>query len=243
MRMADPASRSGTRYADERILDYVERIHGAHVESLKQAFASPAREGLPSIMIGPSEGRLLAVLLSMVRAQRVVEVGTLAGYSAIHIAQALPATGKLWSIEVDPRHAQVARRNLQQAGLAERAEVLVGNAMLVLPALEEEGPFDAVFIDADKEHYDCYGDWSLRNLRAGGLILADNAYFFGNLLANSPAACAMRRFHEALSQRCDSVCIPTPDGLLLAVLRADSSGAGGASAAGSKSIADGVRRE
>jgi len=149
----------------------------------------------------------------------VVEVGTLAGYSAIRIARALPADGKLFTIELDPRHAEVARNAIAVAGQSATVEVLVGAGVDVLPTLEKHGPFDAVFIDADKRSYDAYGRWAAKNLRTGGLLLGDNAYLFGKLLDQDPEAEAMRRFHEEAVKAFDTTCIPTPDGLLLGIKR------------------------
>ncbi|HEY1546625.1 MAG TPA: class I SAM-dependent methyltransferase [Kofleriaceae bacterium] len=214
--MADNESRAGARYDSRDLIDYVTRVHAAHDAGLAHAFATPAF--MPAIQLGQSEGRLLHLLIKLARATKVVEVGTLAGYSAIQIARALPATGTLWTIEFEPKHAEVARANLAAAGLA-NVEVLVGAGIDVLPTLEPHGPFDAVFIDADKAHYDHYGRWAIANLRPGGLVIGDNAYFFGDLLADSPSAKAMRAFHETVAAACDSVCIPTPDGLVLGLKR------------------------
>jgi caffeoyl-CoA O-methyltransferase len=113
----------------------------------------------------------------------------------------------------------VARRSLADAGLGDRVEVLEGAALEVLERLAPQGPFDAVFIDADKGNYDRYGRWARHHLRPGGLLLGDNAYFFGRLLEDSAEAAAMRRFHEEAAQAFDTVCMPTPDGLLLGIKR------------------------
>ncbi|HTR49237.1 MAG TPA: class I SAM-dependent methyltransferase, partial [Kofleriaceae bacterium] len=145
--------------------------------------------------------------------------GTLVGYSAIHLARALPAGGKLWSVEYEPRHAEIARQNLARAGLAERATVVVGAGRDVLPTLVSHGPFDVVFIDADKINYDHYGAWAIANLRAGGLVIGDNAFLFGELMDDTDRGRAMRRFHESVAAACDSVCIPTPDGLVVGIKR------------------------
>jgi caffeoyl-CoA O-methyltransferase len=153
-------------------------------------------------------------------ARKVVEFGTLAGYSAIRMAQALPPDGHLWSLEFDPKHAAIARANLEAAGVADQVTVIVGPALDALPSLAQLGPFDAVFIDADKGNYDRYGAWARMALRTGGLLLGDNAYYFGNLLAEDDAeAAAMRRFHEQAKEAFDTVCLPTPDGLLLGIKR------------------------
>jgi caffeoyl-CoA O-methyltransferase len=174
---------------------------------------------MPAIQLGPSEARLVELLLMLIRAERVVEIGTLAGYSAIRIARAIGSKGRLWTIEADPKHAAVSRANIEVAGVPDRVTVLEGAALDVLPALERYAPFDAVFVDADKGNYDAYGRWAARNLRAGGLLLGDNAYLFGRLMETSDEAAAMRRFHEECARAFDTVCIPTPDGLLLGVKR------------------------
>ncbi|HWM85050.1 MAG TPA: class I SAM-dependent methyltransferase [Kofleriaceae bacterium] len=217
--MADKDSRAGARYADAAILDYTNRVHGAHDAGLERAFSAPDREDIPAIQVGQGEGRLLEILLRMVGARRVVEIGTLAGYSAIRCARALGEGGKVWTLELLPAHAEVARQNIEAAGLADRVEVLVGEAHALLPGLEQHAPLDAVFIDADKEGYAEYGRWAARNLRPGGLLIGDNAFLFGNLLDDTPAARAMRRFHEEAPAEFESVCIPTPDGLLVGIKR------------------------
>ena len=155
----------------------------------------------------------------MVGAERVVEVGTLAGYSAIWMARALKPGGRLWTLERDPKHAAVARENLEAAGVADRVEVLVGDGLESLAKLSAQGPFCAVFIDADKERYDEYGRWALDHLRPGGLLLGDNAYAFGQLLADDPRGRAMRAFHEEAAARLETVCAPTPDGLMVGRMR------------------------
>jgi caffeoyl-CoA O-methyltransferase len=217
--MADSDSRSGRTYADPEVLSWLEKVHAPHDDALLSAFEAPEREGMPAIQVGVSEGKALSMLLRLAQAEKVVEVGTLAGYSAIWMARALPPTGRLHSIENDPRHAEVASRNLKEAGLDDRVEIHVGAALEVLPTLVNRGPFDAVFIDADKGNYDAYGRWAAKNLRKGGLLLGDNAFYFGNLLAESEAASAMRRFHEEAAEAFDTVCLPTPDGLLLGIRR------------------------
>lgn len=218
-RMADNDSRAGTRYSTPQILEYVDHLHAAHDAGLTAAFDAPATEKMPAIQVGRSEGKLLELLLKLANARKVVEVGTLAGYSAIRMARALPADGKVWSIEFDPRHADVARKAIAVAGQTAKVDVLVGSGLDILPTLDTHGPFDAVFIDADKRNYDGYGRWAAKNLKRGGLLLGDNAYLFGKLLDQDPEAEAMRRFHEEAVKHFDTTCIPTPDGLLLGIKR------------------------
>jgi caffeoyl-CoA O-methyltransferase len=200
-------------------LAFVERVHAAHDAALDRAFDAPALHGMPAIQVAPSEGKLLGLLLRLVGARKVVEVGTLAGYSTIRMGRALPPDGKLYSIELDPKHAAVARANIEAAGLGDRVEVRVGAGADVLEQLAALGPFDAVFLDADKQGYPVYAAWAAEHLRSGGILIGDNSYFFGQLMADNPAAQAMRRFHEQLPAIFDSVCIPTPDGLVLGIRR------------------------
>jgi predicted O-methyltransferase YrrM len=218
--MADADSRTGARYATPEIVHWLDELHAGHDAGLERAFLAPGRNDMPAIQVGVSEGKLLNLLLRMTGAKKVVEFGTLAGYSAIRMAQALPEDGHLWSLEFDARHAAIARANIASAGQEDKVTVIVGSALDTLPALGQLGPFDAVFIDADKGNYDRYGAWAAMVLRPGGLLLGDNAYYFGNLLeeGNKDAA-AMRRFHQEAKEAFDTVCIPTPDGLLLGIKR------------------------
>ena len=215
--MADSSSRIGGRYAQPEILDYVNRVHVPHDAGLARAFAVP--DGIPAIQVGPSDGRLIALALRMIQAAKVVEVGTLVGYSAIHMARALAPGGRLWSVEFEPRHAEVARANLAAAGVADRVTVLVGAGRDVLPTLVPHAPFDVVFVDADKVNYDFYGQWAIEHVRPGGLVIGDNAYLFGELLDDSDRGRAMRKFHELVAAHCESVCAPTPDGLVIGIRR------------------------
>jgi caffeoyl-CoA O-methyltransferase len=218
--MADPASRSGAVYFDPRLLDWLDVLHAPHDAAQALAFEAPRKAGMPQIQVAQSEGKLVAMLLSMIGARRVVEVGTLAGYSAITMARALGDDGHLWTIELDPKHAAVARASIAAAGLADRITVCVGAATEVLPTLETHGPFCAVFVDADKGNYDRYGRWAAAHVRRGGLLLGDNSFYFGRLLAeDEPAAAAMRRFHEEAREAFDTVNVPTPDGLLVGIRR------------------------
>lgn len=215
--MADKDSRDGQRYASHSILEYVNSTHVPHDAGLARAFAVP--EGIPAIQVGPSDGKLIQLLLRLANAKKVVEVGTLVGYSAIHMARALPPDGHIWSVEYEAKHAAVARANLAAAGVADQVTVLVGAGVDVLPTLADKGPFDVVFIDADKVNYHVYGRWAVDHLRPGGLVLGDNAYLFGELMDSSDRAKAMRAFHELVAASCDSVCAPTPDGLVIGIKR------------------------
>lgn len=217
--MADNDSRKGLVYFDRAILDWTTQLHAGHDAALQQAFDAPAKHGLPAIQLAASEARMVELWLRMVGAKKVVEVGTLAGYSAVRMARALPPDGEVHTIEFDPKHAAIAREVIEQAGERHRVTVHVGRGVDVLPTLEAKGPFCGVFIDADKESYDLYGRWAAKHVRPGGLLIGDNVFLFGQLLEDSPRAAAMRRFHEEAKQHFDTVCVPTPDGQLLGLKR------------------------
>lgn len=172
-------------------------------EALRGAVEAAEAAGLPSIQVSPPQGKLLQLLVRLVGAKRILEFGTLGGYSAILMARALPADGRLITLEAKPEYAEVARRSIEQAGVGDRVEVRVGPALEALPVLAEEdaGPFDLVFIDADKVNSPNYFTWSLDRTRPGGLIVADNVVRDGALAdAASPdeKVRAQRRLHEEL---------------------------------------------
>lgn len=217
--MADPQSREGLRYDTEAIRSFLDGLHGPHDKGLAGAFSAPGRTGLPPIQVGQQEGALLTLLLRLIGARRVVEVGTLAGYSGLRLAKGLQPGGRLWTLEFDARHAMAARPALATAPPGVTVKLIEGDAKVTLPKLELEGPFDAVFLDADKAGYATYGAWAAANLRPGGLLLADNVYLFGRLLEASEEAEAVRRFHIEAAQAFDTCVIPTPDGLLVGIKR------------------------
>lgn len=143
---------------------------------LEAALARSDEAGLPRIAVSPSQGRLLNLIARTAGARRILEVGTLGGYSAIWLARALPEGGSLITLEVEPRHAEVARTNIEAAGLSGRAQVRLGRGVDSLAALAEEGgePFDFVFIDADKPSNSDYLTWALRLSKPGAVIVIDN---------------------------------------------------------------------
>ena len=195
---------------------YVEGLFVPPDEALEAALRDSRDAGLPEINVSPNEGRLLQLFAELVGARRILEIGTLGGYSAIHFARALPEDGNLLSLEIEQRHAEVARSNVERAGLSESVEVRVGDARDLLAALAEdgEGPFDLVFIDADKEGYPEYLDWSLRLSRPGSLILADNTIRGGSVLDPKDASArATRRFNERVAAN------PGLSGIVLPLIR------------------------
>lgn len=143
-------------------------------DGLRHALASAKTEGLPEIQISPIQGKLLQLLAVACNAHKILEIGSLAGYSGIWLARALPADGKLITLEINPHHAEVVRNSFATAGVGERTEIRVGKALDLLPQLEDEAPFDLVFIDADKPPYPDYLQWALRLTRPGSIIVADN---------------------------------------------------------------------
>lgn len=147
-----------------------------------------AASDMPAIQISPLQGRLLQVLAAACGAKKILEIGALAGYSGIWLARALPPGGKLISLEISEKHAEVARASLARAGVADRAEVRVGQGAELLPALEADAPFDLVFIDADKPSYPTYLDWALKLTRPGSVIVADNCIRGGAPLRPDAAA-------------------------------------------------------
>jgi predicted O-methyltransferase YrrM len=160
--------------------------------------------GLPAIEVLPSQGKLLFILASAVGARSILEIGTLGGYSTIWLARALPPGGRVVTLEVNARHAEVARSNFARAGLDDVIDLRLGSALDTLPTLVGQGvgPFDMIFIDADKPTYPEYLAWAIRLSRSGSLIVADNVVRNGAVIdANSqdPAVQGVRRFNAALA--------------------------------------------
>ena len=202
---------------------YVTNLFAVEDSALQTARAHAAAAGLPAIQIKPDEAKLLQFLIKAVGARRVVEIGTLGGYSGIWIARALPADGRLITLEIEPRHAEVARRNFSQAGVADRVQIRVGPAQASLKALAAEGPFDAVFIDADKPGYPTYLDWALSNVHSGGLIAAHNAFRHGGVLdaaSTDGKVTATRQFNATLARnpKVLATIIQVGDGMAAAIV-------------------------
>jgi caffeoyl-CoA O-methyltransferase len=151
-------------------------------DGLRQALITAKEAGLPQIQISPIQGKLLQLLATACQARTILEIGSLAGYSGIWLARALPAGGRLITLEINPHHAEIVRQSFVRAGVGDRAEVRVGNALELLPQVEKEGPFDLVFIDADKPAYPQYLDWALRLTHPGSIIVADNCIRSGEAL-------------------------------------------------------------
>jgi predicted O-methyltransferase YrrM len=223
-------------------MDRVERREWADVEAfvsdllipedpaLDRALAASAAAGLPAHQVSPSEGKLLHLLARIQGARRILEIGTLGGYSTIWLARALPAGGRLVTLEADPAFAEVARSNLDAAGLTATVEVRVGPALGSLEALVSEGaePFDFVFVDADKANNPGYLTWALELTRPGSVIVADNVVRGGAVAAAGPGDATIegvRRFLEMMGAdpRVDATVTQTVgakgyDGFALAVV-------------------------
>ncbi len=177
-----------------------------------------SERGLPQIAIRPEEGQMLYFLASLIGARRILEIGTLAGYSGIWLARALPKDGELVTLELDPKHAQVAREHFALAGLAERVHIVEGKAMHTLTHALADARFDMVFVDADKTGYPEYLAWSVEHVRPGGLIAAHNAFRDGHLFTEDPRSLATRKMLEAMAahERLLSTIIPVGDGIAVA---------------------------
>ncbi|MCY1043164.1 O-methyltransferase [Corallococcus sp. bb12-1] len=171
---------------------------------LEAALESSAQAGLPAINVAPNQGKLLMLLAQIHGARRILEVGTLGGYSTLWLARALPPGGRIITLEAVPKHAEVARENFARAGLSDVVEVRVGPALETLPQLAKEGqaPFDLTFIDADKVNTAEYFAWALKLSRQGSVILTDNVVRKGGIIdaASTDANVqGMRRFYEAVA--------------------------------------------
>lgn len=180
--------------------DYLTGLLVRPDEALTGAQERADAAGLPAIAVSAPQGKLLHLLARSCGARSILEIGTLGGYSSIWLARALPADGRLVTLELDPRHAEVATANLERAGLADRVEVRVGPALDTLPQLT--GPFDLVFIDADKEHNVDYFGWAVRLSRPGTLIVVDNVVRRGRVADpadDDPAVRGTRRLFEAMA--------------------------------------------
>lgn len=186
-----------------RIDSYVEGLFTPPDPALEGALRRSREAGLPEIHVSPNQGKLLRMLAEIAGARRVLEIGTLGGYSTIHLARALPEDGSLVSLELDEHHAEVARKNITEAGLEGKVEVFCGDARKLLAGMvgSGAGPFDLTFIDADKGSYPEYLEWALRLSRSGSLILADNTIRRGSVLdPEDESARTTRKFNEMLAK-------------------------------------------
>jgi len=172
--------------------------------ALDAALAASDEAGLPAIAVTPSQGRFLMIFAQAIGARKILELGSLGGYSTICLARALPADGRLITLEFDPKHAEVARSNIANAGLAGKVEIRVGAALDTLPQLAAEGlgPFDLIFIDADKGNYPGYLEWAVKLSRPGTVIIGDNVVREGKVVEADdpdPSIQGVRRMNEIIA--------------------------------------------
>ena len=210
---------------DVEITRYTEATFAPEDATLVEIRTRSHAAGLPDIQVGALDGLHLEVLARAGAVKKAVEIGTLGGYSGVCLLRGMGDDGRLWTFEMEPKHAEVARQSFANAGVGTRAEVIVGPALAKLPSIAAHAPFDLVFIDADKEGYPAYLDWAAEHLRVGGMVLGDNAFLFGEVI-HDPATSgegvrirAMREFHRKLVSggRFRSTMLPTGEGLALGV--------------------------
>ena len=208
-----------------RIDSYIEGLFASPDAVLEGALLRARRAGMPEIHVSPNEGKLLQLLAEIVGAKRILEVGTLGGYSTIHLARALPKGGSLVTLELDECYADIARENIAVASLEDRVEVRVGDARKLLASMVEsgEGHFDLTFIDADKGSYPEYLERAVRLSRSGSLILADNTIRGGSVIEpEDELARTTQKFNETLAKdsRLSTLILPlireSVDGLAIA---------------------------
>lgn len=207
---------------------YISDLLAPEDDALKAVEPSLADAGIPQMSVSANQGKLLQTLARLCQAERILEIGTLGGYSTIWLARALPSNGKLISLELDPACANVAQANIDRAGVASVVEVRVGPALDLLPQLETDEPFDMIFIDADKPPYVDYFQWAVRLARPGALIVADNVIRNGKVLdpnSDDEKVRGVQRFNTMLATNPDVtatilqlVGVKEHDGMALAVV-------------------------
>jgi len=213
-----------------KVDEYYNKLFIGQDSALDQALAASQAADLPSINVAPNQGKLLFLLARAMEAKRILEIGTLGGYSTIWLARALPQGGRLITLEVDTRHASVAQSNIERAGLDQQVELRLGRAVESLARLVSEaaGPFDFIFIDADKPTYSEYFSWALKLSRPGTMIIADNVVRKGAVADpdnHDELVLGIRRFNEAVSREprvtataLQTVGIKGYDGMVLALV-------------------------
>lgn len=215
------------RTLPSKAYDYIAETFGHETPALKFAREKTIELNKTFMSVSAVEGSLISFLLRLSGAKRVVEVGTLTGYSALWMAQALPKDGRLWTLEMDPRHIEAATEVFKNAGDS-RITLVPGRAEENLEMLKKEAPFDAIFIDANKLAYPKYLDWAESNLKRGGLILADNTFCGGQVYGepydetfSEKQGRVMNEFNQRLADhnRYHSTLIPTVEGLTAAVMK------------------------
>lgn len=199
---------------------YVTDLFVEEDDVLQYVREATANHGLPQINLDPYEGRMMQVLIAMAGAKKVVEIGTLAGYSGIWIARALPDDGKLITVEKSSKHADIARSHFEKAGLQDKVTLYQGDGRQILNKIQSDAPYDMVFIDADKANYLHYLEWAVENLRPGGTVMAHNAFWGGNIFnPQSEDDHGLVRFNQTLADhpQLRSTIIEVGDGLAVGV--------------------------
>jgi len=216
----------------EAVDHYIDELLVPEDEALIATKDSLEKAGMPQISVSSNQGKFLHILALLCNAKKILEVGTLAGYSTIWLARAIPKDGQLITIELDPKHAAVAKKNIELAGLGSKVDIRIGKAMDILSKLETEktGPFDMIFIDADKAPYAEYFQYALRLSRPGTLIVADNVIRDGKVLdpnSSDEMVKGVQRFNKALASNKEvtatiiqTVGVKEYDGMALAVVKA-----------------------
>jgi caffeoyl-CoA O-methyltransferase len=211
---------------ETKIVQYVENTFSPEDPILKELRHRAELAGLPPIHVGKMDGLHLEVLTRVVGAKKTVEIGTLGGYSGICIARGMGPQGKLFTFEIDPKHAEFARESFIQANVSEQVEIFLGPAMENLNKINKNGPFDMVFIDADKVSYPHYLNWAAENLRLGGTLIGDNTFAWGTIAdekfddpEDEAAVKGLRSFNLSVAQggRFRATILPTGEGKTVAV--------------------------
>ena len=219
--MAGSPADQGFGQGDPALTSWAEEVFRPEDAMLREIRERSIREGLPAIAVGRFDGLHLEVITRALGALKAVEIGTLGGYSGVCLLRGMGVHGVLHTFESSEKHARVASESFRKAGVASRAHIHVGKALEKLREVEAEAPFDLVFIDADKVSYPAYLDWAAEHLREGGVLLADNAFGFGeiHLPGGDEARVALRRFNEQLAQGgfFRATMIPTAEGLAMGV--------------------------
>ncbi len=211
---------------DPALIDYLESTFGKEDQTLLDIRQSARNGDLPDIHVGPFDGKILTVLTKAFQAKKIVEIGTLAGYSGVCLLRGAGPEGKLWTFEMDPHHLKVAKSNFVSAGCDAQVQIFEGPALENLPQIEAHGPFDLVFIDANKSDYPSYLEWAHKNLKPGGVALGDNTLAWGKI-AQTPdpkdrqagMVRALQQFNKDAGQspKWTSIMLPTGEGLTVAV--------------------------
>jgi caffeoyl-CoA O-methyltransferase len=215
----------GFGQGDTALAAWAESVYQPEDDVLREIRERSVAAGLPPVQVGRFDALHLEVLARGTGARRAVEIGTLGGYSGVALLRGMGERGFLHTFELDPSHAEVARTTFERAGVAPRVRIHLGPAKDRLGAIEGEGPFDLVFIDADKKGYPAYLEWAEQHLRVGGVLLADNTFGFGHVHEERPAGespdamAALRAFSERLARggRFRATILPTAEGLSMGV--------------------------